>query len=51
MIEDKNGSQTTQFSAEDTLELILTSLGVVNKPFAKNIHFFVDVPPKASAGK
>ena len=50
-IEDNDGSQATQFGAKATLESISTSFGVANKPFAESIQFFVDVPPKASAGK
>ena len=51
LIEDKEGSQAVKLDAEDTLESILETLRVVNKPFATSIRFFVDVPPKASAGK
>ena len=51
LLEDKDSSQATKFDAEDTLESISKRFGVVDKPFAKSIRFFVDVPTKASAGK
>ena len=51
LIEDKEGSQAAELDAQDTLSAILDRFGVDNKPFAKSIHFFVNVPPKASTGK
>ena len=51
LLEDKDGSQATKFDAEATLQSISEWFGVVDKPFAKSIRFFVDVPTKASAGK
>ena len=50
LLGDNDGSQATKFDAETTLKSILKHFRVVNKPFAKSIRFFVDVPPKASAG-
>ena len=44
LIEDTEGSQAVELRPEYTLESISQSFGVVNKPFAKSIHFFVDVP-------
>ena len=51
LIDDENGSQATKFGAKTTLKSISERFGVVNKPFVKSIHFFVDVPPEASSGK
>ena len=52
LFEDKAGRQATNVLDGDvTLESILETFRVVNKPFATSIRFFVDVPPKASAGK
>ena len=48
LIEDTEGSQAVELRPEYTLESISQSFGVVNKPFAKSIHFF---PPTAFAGK
>ena len=50
LFEDRDGSQATIFDAEDTLQSISERFGVVDT-FGKNILFFVDVLPKASAGK
>ena len=51
LLEDKDSGQATKFDAEDNLQSISEWFGVVDKPFAKSIRFFVDVPTKASAGK
>ena len=48
LLEDKYGSQATEFDVEDTLKSISEWFGVVDKPFAKSIQFFVNV---ASASK
>ena len=45
LLRDKDSSQATKFDAEDTLQSISERFGV------KSIRFFVDVLPKASAGK
>ena len=50
LLEDKDGIQATKFDAEDTLKSISETFGVVDT-FGKNIRFFVDILPKASAGK
>ena len=50
LFEDSNGSQATMFRAQDTLQSISERFRVVDT-FGKNIRFFVDVLPKASAGK
>ena len=50
LFEDRDGSQATMLDAEDTLQSISERFGVVDT-FGKNIRFFVDVLPKASAGK
>ena len=52
LFEDKAGRQATNVLDGDvTLESILETLRVVNKPIATSIRFFVDVLPKFSAGK
>ena len=48
LIGDKMGSQATELEPEDTLQSILNHFGVADKSFVKNIHFFVDVPPKGN---
>ena len=52
LFEDNYCRQATNVLDGDvTLESILETFRVVNKPFAKSIRFFIDVPTKASAGK